>query len=210
MNSIVKQSYWDKGYERMKLSYSTDALLFKDLFDRFLPKGGSCFEIGCYPGNYLYYMGKKFGYIVSGIDLTPHTEQLAKHFLEGGLKTGYFYQQDFMQFSTPDTYDMVCSFGFIEHFINFDQIRAMHIDLVKPGGTLVLSYPNFRYLQYIFHWLFDNLNLQRHVTGSMNLAKWKRVLTSRNMEILYKGYYHTAGFWIDNPRTGKTQKKWLA
>jgi hypothetical protein len=65
MCSIVEQAYWDKSYERLKLSYSTDALLFKDLFDGFLPKSGSCLEIGCYPGNYLYYLGKTFGYTVT-------------------------------------------------------------------------------------------------------------------------------------------------
>ncbi len=78
-----------------------------------------------------------------------------------------------------------------------------HLRMVAPGGTLIVSCPNFRYAQFVFHRLLDPVNLSRHVLAAMDLSRWRQVLTRNGMEILHHDYYRTAGFWADTPRPGR-------
>ena len=152
------------------------------------------------PSNFLIYLGKRFGYVVSGIDTVPYiTSRLPSHIVRNGVKIGEFYHQDLLTFESNQTYDVVCSFGFIEHFSNFEDVIEKHIRLVKPRGTLILSCPNFRGLQYILHRLLDPTNLHRHVLSAMNLRRWRMLLERNSMVLQYHGYYRKAGFWWDTP-----------
>jgi len=204
MHSAVRQEYWDKGYEHLPLIYKPESIEFKDIFHRFLWLGGSCFEVGCYPGNFSIYLARNFEYTVSGIDTTPFlSDRLPKHFSEHSVPIGNLYHEDFMTFTTNHTYDVVCSFGFVEHFSNFEEVIERHIRLVKPHGTLILSCPNFAGLQYFLHRSFDSVNLERHVMEAMNLAKWREVLEQNGMSLLYHGYYRTFDYWSDTPQQGR-------
>ena len=53
--SVAFQSYWDSLYECLEadLRYESDAMLFTDLYKKFIKPGGTCIEIGCYSGNNL-------------------------------------------------------------------------------------------------------------------------------------------------------------
>jgi 2-polyprenyl-3-methyl-5-hydroxy-6-metoxy-1,4-benzoquinol methylase len=196
---IVKQEYWDQSYASLPLAYDEDGVQFKELFKRFVPRGGSCFEVGCYPGNYLAYFGRRFGYTVSGIDTTPFIRDKMPAFLESlGVPVGELHCGEFMAFQTGKQYDMVFSNGFVEHFENYREVIRKHIALVKPGGTIVLSAPNFRNLQFVLHWMLDRQNLRRHVLSAMNLGAWHSVLSESGMEPLYHGYYRTWEFWADS------------
>lgn len=213
MLSKVKQDYWDNTYRHLPLHYNPENVLFRELFERYLRPHGSCFEVGCYPGNFLVHLSKHFDFVVNGIDTTPYVlDRLPQHLIENGVKVGKLYHDDFLSFETREVYDVVCSFGFVEHFINFEQVIEKHIQLVKPGGILLLSCPNFRWLQYVFHRLLDPVNLQRHVLKAMNLRRWRDVLENNGMEVIHQGYYRTAGFWVDTPRSRRWAKvaiKWI-
>jgi len=202
MSAKVSQEYWDAGYEHLDLVYKPETIEFRELFERHLKPQGTCFEIGCYPGNFLIYLGTRFDYVVSGIDTTSYVlSRLPQHLINHGVKVGKFHQGDFLSFESSDVYDVVCSFGFIEHFSNLEEVIERHIRLVKPGGILIISCPNFRGLQYIFHRLLDPANLERHVLKAMSLSRWNRVLKRNGMMTIYQGYYRTADFWVDTPRS---------
>lgn len=202
MMSIVDQGYWDTGYADLPLVYNPDDIEFTELFDRYLKPKGTCFEIGCYPGNFLIYLGKRFDYVMSGIDTTPYVlSRLQEHLINNGVKISKLYHGDFLSFQSEEVYDVVCSFGFIEHFSNFEGVIERHIQLVKPGGILILSCPNFRGMQYVLHRLLDPVNLRRHIIKAMSLHRWKRVLESNGMKIIYQGYYRTVDFWVETPPT---------
>jgi len=204
MTSVVSQDYWDASYEKLPLTYAPESVQFKDIFHEYLPQGGSCFEIGCYPGIFLTYLGKNFNYKVSGVDLTPYVlTRLPQHLAKNGVQLGAFYKENISDFSLSQQFDIVCSFGFIEHFVNFEEIIQKHIDLVKPGGTVIMSCPNFRGLQRLFHATLDRANLERHVLNAMDLRAWAKILEKNEMEIMYQGYYRTADFWTDVHKPGK-------
>jgi cyclopropane fatty-acyl-phospholipid synthase-like methyltransferase len=205
MTSVVPQAYWDSLYSTQEARYDSETrILFEDLFDRFLKPGGTCFEVGCYPGNFLIHLGRKFGYEISGIDATPFVQtRMVERLRRHNLRTGHFFLGDFLEFHSPQLYDVVCSFGFIEHFTNFEEVIEKHIRMLAPGGTLILSCPNFRYAQFVFHRLLDPVNLTRHVLKAMDLNRWRELLERNDLKILHHDYYKTAGFWADTPRPGK-------
>jgi 2-polyprenyl-3-methyl-5-hydroxy-6-metoxy-1,4-benzoquinol methylase len=205
MTSVVSQEYWDSLYENQEPRYDPQTpILFEDLFERFLKPGGTCFEIGCYPGNFLIHLGRRFSYEVSGIDATPFVlTRMPDRLRHHGLKIGNIYQGDFLTIRSDRLYDVVCSFGFIEHFTNFEEVIDKHLHILAPGGTLIISCPNFRYAQFLFHRLLDPVNLRRHVLAAMDLNRWRKVLQKNGMETLHHDYYRTAGFWADTPRSGR-------
>jgi len=197
---VVEQDYWDTAYQDLPLEYKPEDVEFKDLFLRYLPKGGECFEVGCYPGHFLVYLAKTFDYVVHGIDATPYALSRLPAFLaDQGVKVGNIYQEDFLQFLPDREYDVVCSFGFVEHFENFDDVLERHIRLVKPSGFLVIACPNFRRLQWLLHRILDPINLKRHSLAAMDLSNWRETLEKDGMKLLYHGFYRTADFWIDVP-----------
>jgi 2-polyprenyl-3-methyl-5-hydroxy-6-metoxy-1,4-benzoquinol methylase len=201
MTSITTQKYWDLSYEKLELIYNQNFILFKDLFNEYLKNNGTCLEIGCYPGNYLIYLSNQFNYEVSGIDTTPFLlTRLPLHLTRNNVKIGKLYKENFLTSKHDIKYDLVCSFGFIEHFIDFEAIIEKHIQLVKPSGILVITTPNFRNVQYVLHRLLDFENLKRHNLASMDLKKWTRIMQNNNMKILYSNYYKTAGFWTDSTK----------
>jgi len=210
MGSTVKQDYWDNGYQNLTLIYNEDSILFKDIFEKFLKPNGSCFEIGCYPGKYLIYLGKKFNYTVNGIDRTPFIRDRLPSFVNSEkVKIGQFFNEDFFQFHTSKTYDVVYSFGFIEHYSDLDMVIEKHINLVKPSGILILACPNFTGGQYLFHRIFDSENLNRHFVDTMSLPRWREILKRNNMEKLYDGYYKTMEFWTESYPQNKISRNVL-
>ena len=75
-----------------------------------------------------------------------------------------------------------------------------HLDLLAAKGTLVISTPNFRYLQYYLHRYLDFENLQRHVLAAMDLRAWRKQLETAGLQIVWQGYYRTADFWWESPK----------
>ncbi|NLH47279.1 MAG: class I SAM-dependent methyltransferase [Myxococcales bacterium] len=198
--NLASGEYWAAGYRRQPLQYRPERVWFADLFARYFPAGGTCFEVGCYPGDYLIHLGRAFGYTVHGIDQTPATAALAEHLRAHGVAVGRIHQGDFLSFTPPQRYEAVVSVGFVEHFSDFETVIQRHADLLAPGGTLLLAAPNFRRMQYVFHRLFDRENLERHVLAAMDLSRWREILAARSLEILFADYYGTFDFWMDAER----------
>jgi SAM-dependent methyltransferase len=112
-----------------------------------------------------------------------------------GLQISELAQANFFNYQPKRQFDLVCSFGFIEHFPNYQEAIRRHVDLVKPGGMLIISCPNFRWFQKAYHRLFDATNLRRHVLPAMNFGAWRATLTQCGMEIVHQSYYGTCEVW---------------
>jgi 2-polyprenyl-3-methyl-5-hydroxy-6-metoxy-1,4-benzoquinol methylase len=213
MKTVAPPDYWDKLNGQRGLAYYPDQLPFRDVFARHIKPHQEIFEVGCYPGGFLIYLSTHFDSVANGIDITPDIDiQLPVFLTTYGAKVGNITQGDFFHFSPDRQFDVVCSFGFIEHFFDYRSVIRRHITLVRPGGIVFLSCPNFRRLQFLLHWLFDRENLKRHVVEAMNLRSWKQVLTESGMEVLEMGYHRTFDFWVEshnNSRIAAWCVRWI-
>jgi len=190
-------AYWEQKWAK---SGSADASLsifggFERIFEAYLPRSQEghpldFLEIGCFPGRFLYYFGKEFGYRVHGIDYLPQAADIPKRLGALGVEARVMVI-DFFDFKPEQGFDVVSSFGFVEHFCHWQDILDRHLDLLSPGGTLLIEIPNFRYFQY---WLCRLLNptlLQWHYLESMDPQLWTKALKARGLEVVFSGYYQT-------------------
>ncbi|WP_194944754.1 bifunctional 2-polyprenyl-6-hydroxyphenol methylase/3-demethylubiquinol 3-O-methyltransferase UbiG [Limnohabitans sp. 2KL-3] len=197
---IVKQSYWDDAYSKYAFSRVHDSDPTRQLIKKIVPlatNNQTAFEFGCFPGRYLLELGK-LGYTVSGCDQTPRVEiELSDWMSDNQVAIGQFYRCNFRD--TPkNKYDVVSSFGFIEHFKDYPDVFHLHFDLVKPGGLVLVQFPNFRgSVQHTLHRLFDRDNLRNHVIDSMNLKYYQDIAKSYGT-VLFCDFYGGFDFWIDD------------
>jgi SAM-dependent methyltransferase len=208
MPTVVEQEWWDTSYAA-DLTYRPGAVLFAAELARFLPRGGTAFEVGCYPGKFLIWLSKELGYTVSGIDLTPRVSALPAYMRSLGVDVGSVTHGDFFQLPLAPVYDLVCSFGFIEHFTNFAEALARHVALVKPGGWLVVSCPNLRRGQFVLHRALDAETLRRHFLPAMDFAAWRRAIEPAGMDVVHQAYTGTCQFWCDFAAVPKS-RRWIA
>lgn len=198
-DKLTSQEYWINSYGQPRFEYSKNHDISKLLL-KYLPKNaqGRCIEIGSFPGSYLAVVGT-MGYELNGIDFHPlNISALPDWLLDQGFKTGHFSNEDFFAIKGYNNFDVVMSFGFIEHFKNYKEVILNHTTFVKNGGYLIITTPNFRgWIQYLLHSIFDKKNLQRHNIQSMNPFKWKNILEENGFEILYHGYFGNFWFWAD-------------
>lgn len=208
---IVEQKYWDESYSRSPLSLVPAGDPTRKLIHEVVPRAKqsqSAFEFGCFPGRYLIELGK-LGYSVSGCDQTPRVEfELSPWMTSHGVRADQFYRCDFRQ--TPKKrYDVVASFGFVEHFHDFADVYRFHFEFAKPGATVIVTFPNFRgVVQNTLHKIFDRENLERHVITAMKLEDYLRIANEYG-EVIYCSHYGGFDFWTDHSGTGMSrQRKW--
>lgn len=140
---LTDETYWENqwraGAEAGDVDPSWDALLAAHLNPS---PSKEILEVGCFPGRFLVYFAKRFGYRPSGIDFLADTEAIRRHLTEAGVAPGDIVKADFFAFAPERRWDVVSSFGFVEHFDDLDGVVARHAALAKPGGHIVLGVPN--------------------------------------------------------------------
>lgn len=193
MSELTTENYWSNlSRKASKLGKHE----FDNIFSEYLkPTKGTAFEVGCVPGTILARICKNFGYIPEGIDYDKNTCKIFYETMDKyGLDGAYVYEGDFNMFDTTNQkkYDLVCSFGFIEHFDNPREIVKKHLELLKEGGKLIIEIPNFGGFNGWLHNLVDKPNLDNHNTSIMNLGFFRQVAEENNLKVNYLGYY---GSW---------------
>jgi len=124
-----------------------EAAAFIDNLAALLPASASVIDVGCGTGRHSKHLAGK-GFIVTGIDLSTYSLQLARHYKNDSLQ---FYRHDMRQPFGTNRFDVVLnlftSFGYFEtRHENLQVVENMH-NTLKPGGTLVIDYLNMHYTQ---------------------------------------------------------------
>lgn len=203
----VDQGYWDTSYSSYEFKIAPPKDSLRKWLEKNIPRGyGQCFEIGCYPGRYLALLGS-LGYELNGLDKTRHVRRgLSGWLSQSGYRVGKIIQGDIFTYQDSIQYDLVCSFGFIEHFDNWQDVVLTQAELVRPGGTVVITTPNFRgFFQKNFHLLFDEENLLRHNLSAMDPVLWMEILKKKKFESFKLEYFGGFEFWVDP----KKNRGWL-
>lgn len=197
MNLTTNQEeYWVKHWHETRLGIAPEHHPVRRWIEHEVStvKDRSCLEIGCYPGKFLAVFGKK-GYVLHGIDIYPQTKStLVKWLKHQGYNVGTFYDGNFLSFQTSQLYNIVCSFGFIEHFNNWEEILYKHIKLTKKGGIVIVEVPNLKSPLYsLLYRILEPRVLENHVVAAMDLRAICAVLENGGCSIRkadYIGYFY--------------------
>ena len=112
----------------------------------FLPatKGLRMLEMGCGGSKWLPWFAKEMGYQVEGIDYTENGCAAARRNLEAAGVAGTIHCLDFdtLDSSFDGAYDVVTSFGVVEHFVNPVEEMGRFARCLRPGGYVVTFVPN--------------------------------------------------------------------
>ena len=196
MERYSDEEYWNKYWEGE--SRDDDVFYFSELVDKYVDweKIDSYMEIGGAPGSIMAYMNKIHGVKVSTIDFVE--KRVTENFLKKKNVSDFcVFQEDFERIDIKEhmmKYDMVASWGFVEHFSK--EVCSRFIDkqklMVSEGGYLLLEVPNIRKVIWLFYFLFNRQILQIHNFDIMNLSFLKnQIEKTKDFEIQYSGYYLT-------------------
>ena len=97
---------------------------------------------------------------------------------------------------------LVSSFGLIEHFSDPVEAVAAHIDLLKPGGTLVISIPNLRGFTGLLKPLMAPRLTDGHNVEIMRLPVFRKLFARPDLEVAYIGMAARFHFYFTGPATG--------
>lgn len=208
---LIEQKYWNDSYSNFNYFVADDEITqwFESKIKLPTQKDYTSFEFGCCPGRYMARIGQ-MGFKVNGIDTSADIEsQRFNEWLRSlEITIGDLSMGDALSYAqtSNDKYDLVCSFGFIEHFVNYHEVIKLHDKLLKPGGTLIISTPNFRGLiQHFLHRCLDSKNLSKHYLRSMRPRSWKTLLENMNYKIEYCGFFGNFDFWYDSQKRTLSQ-----
>lgn len=157
-NDMVGKDLWDnswadsikyQGIERYLAINKKLDLLFK----RFLQKGNKkILEIGCAKAKKLIYFAKEFYYDIYGIDYSENgVDSAIENLRRAGVKGTILYEDIFETSLEENSFDIVYSMGLIEHFKDPTDIIDAHIKLVKKGGIVIITIPNYNIDSLYFH-----------------------------------------------------------
>jgi SAM-dependent methyltransferase len=166
-------------------------------------------ELGCSPGQHSAALMDGTQWIPFGIDYSDDAESFLET-LAAIDKSATLYKGDIFEFQIGREFDVVWSFGLIEHFRGgeLEEILQCHHRYVRPGGYVAILVPNFTGFQYLWHYIFDRPDLDNHNVDVMQPATFK-VFVDLGYRILFNDYHGTFRVWgnsgwVGTWFTGKT------
>lgn len=181
-----------------------DHLLWDVVLPGFLPKDRAnldVIEIGSAPGNFLVRFAKTFGSRVHGVEYSRSgAERNRRNFAENDLDPKNVIEADFFSPEFLDSrkgaFDVVISRGFIEHFTDVEPVVARHLDLLRPGGLLVVLIPNLRGVYGAWTKAFNPEQMPIHNLEIMELSRFRRLFEDPRVAPLMCGYFGAFSFWL--------------
>ena len=195
-NKLTSQKFWDE-YWSSRLEKKPNrkiGILAQELhriFDTYLPADPSLhiLEIGGAPGEYLMYIAKKHGYHAHSMDYSRvGNEKTREMFGSHGIDVSIHEQDLFNIQDKTFQFDIVYSLGFIEHFDHVDQVIEKHLELLKPGGILLLGVPNLTGIYHLFLKRLSPSHDQTHNLRTMDTDNWRDFENKFKLKTIFRGY----------------------
>ncbi len=195
---LTDAAHWAATWDRIEHRQIVPDATFDRVLGPVLPRDDRlcAIEIGCYPGGYMAYLSTRFGYRVSGLDFMRGLERLRQPLEAASARVEDLIEADFLTWAPTRTWDVVSSFGFVEHFEDLGLVLDKHLALLAPRGYLVIEVPHFRGGQYLLRRVFQPRLLDSHNLEAMR-PRWYRGFFERaGLEVLHCDYFRTFEFWI--------------
>ncbi|MDB5008013.1 MAG: Trans-aconitate 2-methyltransferase [Mucilaginibacter sp.] len=202
--NLTDRSFWKSFWESRKglIFYIKPNYIFGDILTKLIAekKIKTAIELGGFPGYYSIYL-KKYQHLDTTLfDYFIHDGLINELLEKNDLKPGDInvIEADLFNYKPAKLYDMVLSFGLIEHFNDTKAIIETHLQFLKPGGALFITLPNFKSVNGWVQRNFDKENYDKHNINSMDLqllADCCRELGLTEVESYYHGKFSV---WLEN------------
>jgi len=190
--------------------------LFNVILPSLLPHkpGLKIVEVGSAPGRFLIDFKNHFGYDPYGIEFSDVGVQNNRTVFEkNGINPDQVIRGDALDPELIDTwresFDIVMSMSFIEHFEDTDAILRSHVDLLKPGGELVIIAPNLSGLNRRLYGFFNPKDLVAHNLAITNISAFRRLFKDLPIDPLFCDAYGIFTFQLYKPVPGTVRSKAL-
>lgn len=212
MKKKTEKKYWDSIWkerkpakniqpELMTIRNNTNRMFheyFKHIFSSIDTNNLKLLEVGCANSTWLPYFKKEFGFSVTGLDYSEIGCSSAQQNLKDNNVTGNIVCADL--FSPPQYmvahYDIVISFGVVEHFDDTAACLLALSGLLKKGGLLITNIPNMSggvglLQKYINRPIYD-------IHNPLNRELFCHAHKTLNVEITKCDYFMSTNFGICN------------
>ncbi len=149
-----------------------------DLLDWFFEPapGERIVEVGCGSGVFADAMAKRGARVVC-VDANPDAvAYVSRTFVRDGLEVRHGYLDEL---ALPDaSFDAATALEVVEH-VYLDQVRQLLADLkriLKPGGRLLVTTPNYRGTWPVLEWAVDRFSKAAHMDGDQHVLHFHRAL----------------------------------
>ncbi len=178
--------FWSKGYRTIdyEMQFNINSHQGRITFDllKQYKKGDKILEAGCGLGNWLFIF-EKMGFKPFGIDLSLASLETAREYCQNNNLKLSFLLGDVRKIPFKDNYfDIVVSYGVIEHFVNSKDAVMEFYRVLKPGGVCLITTPN----PFSFHRLIGCHVLNITKSHKLGYIGYERAFTPRGLERLFE------------------------
>ena len=185
-----------------------ETVLWDHFYPRFLSRaaGLKAVEVGSAPGTFLVDLARRFSVDPYGIEYAPAGVAMNREvFRQHGVPADHLIDEDFfsdrLHARYRESFDIVVSRGFIEHFDDPRDAVERHLNLLKPGGTLIVEIPNLRGLNYAIQRLLDRRLLEVHNLSIMDRRVFRALFDDARLEQRFCDYLGGFTFNLFNVNT---------
>ena len=162
---------------------------FRKAFSGYDTKEKLILEIGCGNSAFLSYFHQAFGFQVHGLDYSEHGCMMTRKILERDKVPGEIRLGDAFN---PDTdwtekFDVVGSFGVVEHFDDTSGTLRSFSSFLKPGGLLITSLPNLAGLAGMIQRTMNKPVYDIHVP--LTRERVSSAIRSAGLDEIFTDYY---------------------
>jgi SAM-dependent methyltransferase len=205
-NLLTDRQFWVDYWENktgLSVNIPADYLFHKELASIISTQNiKTAIELGGFPGYYAVFLKKYFKLDVTLLDYFVH-QPVTNALLEANNLNEsdvHIIETDLFNHREEQKYDLVLSCGLIEHFNDTRDIIQRHIDFLKPGGTLLITLPNFRALNGWFQKSFDKDNYDKHNISCMDPQLLANICREAGLQVIQSRYFGYFSLWLENER----------
>jgi SAM-dependent methyltransferase len=168
MADLTTQSHWDEAWSAPPRWRLPSGLLIgtrniQRVLRRHIRPGMQVLELGCAPGKILAWTAVKLGARVSGLDYSEQGIAWSTRLFQTLGAAADLRREDVLNTSFPrESFDLVYSWGLIEHFDDPRPLVRAHVELARPGGLALIGVPHYGGFYGKVQGRLDPANLRLH------------------------------------------------
>jgi 2-polyprenyl-3-methyl-5-hydroxy-6-metoxy-1,4-benzoquinol methylase len=197
MNELTDFEFWEKYWTN-----NNDVIGESEFFNEVIldfPKEANLIEIGGFPGKFAAFFKKYKNYNVTILDFYIEQSVIKRVEEANDLTLGSinFIKGNFLEMDLTEQYDIVCSFGFLEHFMETSKVIERHLMLLKKGGILFITIPNFRGINGWIQKKYHLENYKKHNIECMNIETLKTIMKKTKLKKIQIDYFGKPCIWFE-------------